>query len=508
MKKFIKTILLLFLLSPILLFSQSIKIDSAKFDVRWIASEDIYQNKIVILGCYGSDAPPFPCKIYEFDGEEWTALPNYCTKSGASVFPITEPLELNNYPQIHYDSTGNLWISGYRCMYQYKNSIWSKFFIDDTLQDYREYNYFTIDKNNFLWIETKGFYYPKRISFSELIKFTGKDFQSIKKYKTYGIFQNYGGGLCFSDQQRIVTLPDNRILLHRRLTKTIDESQENLKEDIGNLYYYNQDGTYKTELIQTASTPYLIPYYDTLNKHVFQIYPENENKIWFALGTLNFDTTFIDGGIVLHKDDNWIPFTETNGLKKLNSPYPTYESITKIIKLDAKQYMAFGEENIYKFSDDYQLEKISKDSILAYSRFIDASLSQFTSLESLEDYLLRPLSPYTTNITNVLLYKNKELWIFLQRGILVVDLQFITGIQEENLKNELIIYPNPTFTEININKLIAYSYYKIYNVYGTLVQEGTNLNNLINIQDLPTSIYFIEFYFNNQFLLSQKFIKL
>ncbi|HRS01755.1 MAG TPA: T9SS type A sorting domain-containing protein, partial [Bacteroidota bacterium] len=130
------------------------------------------------------------------------------------------------------------------------------------------------------------------------------------------------------------------------------------------------------------------------------------------------------------------------------------------------------------------------------------------SLESLEDYLLRPLSPYTTNITNVLLYKNKELWIFLQRGILVVDLQFITGIQEENLKNELIIYPNPTFTEININKLIAYSYYKIYNVYGTLVQEGTNLNNLINIQDLPTSIYFIEFYFNNQFLLSQKFIKL
>ncbi len=101
-----------------------------------------------------------------------------------------------------------------------------------------------------------------------------------------------------------------------------------------------------------------------------------------------------------------------------------------------------------------------------------------------------------------------ELWIFLAFGILRVNTEIITKVKEDDLKSENIIYPNPTFKEINISKEFVYSYYKIYNVYGSIVQEGINQNNSININDLPSSMYFIEFYLNNRFLSAQKFIKM
>jgi len=198
---------------------------------------------------------------------------------------------------------------------------------------------------------------------------------------------------------------------------------------------------------------------------------------------------------------------EANGLKKYNKNYPAYEPITKIIKLNPSQYMAFGKERIYAFSNDYLLQEIPKDSILNNSIYIAASLENFYTLDSLYIFLERD-GIFPGTITNVLMYNNNELWIFLAFGILRVNTEIITKVKEDDLKSENIIYPNPTFTEINISKEFEYSSYKIYNVYGSIVQEGINQNNSININDLPPSLYFIEFYRNNQFLSAQKFIKM
>ncbi|MBP7214939.1 MAG: T9SS type A sorting domain-containing protein [Candidatus Kapabacteria bacterium] len=517
MKIITKTFLLIVFFFPFSLYAQGFKVDSMVLDMEYIASEDIYRNNVAVLGQM-SDSNNWLCKVCVYDGENWEYLPYYCFNTQQGVIsPQAEPLVCTMDSQIHYDSSGNLWVSGATCMYQYKDGMWNKFYINDSLQNCRQYTYFTVDKNNNLWIETRGHTLtPKRLQFSELIRFNGKKFQIVKRFNSYYTFYLSDGKLLFSDQQRIVTLPDNRILLHLGFMKTLDFFGNVIMKEDGNLLYFNQDNTYRTELIQTATSSYFAPYPDTLDKRVLQIYPETENKIWFALDVSYPQDHIFDGGIVLLENGEWKPFTEANGLKKYNKNYPAYEPITKIIKLNPSQYMAFGkedmasfgkEESIYTFSNDYLLQEIPKDSILNNSIYIDASLENFYPLDSLYIFLERE-DIFPGTITNVLMYNNNELWIFLAFGILRVNTEIITKVKEDDLKSENIIYPNPTFTEINISKEFEYSYYKIYNVYGSIVQEGINQNNSININDLPSSMYFIEFYLNNRFLSAQKFIKM
>lgn len=514
----IKKLILLFILLypvlyPVVLLSDGFKIDSTILDMDGIISMDKYRNNIAVLGDMGYNHPlPYQLQVCVFDGKFWTYLPNYCTGSvQGAISPITEPLMCSWYSELHYDSTGAIWVSGYRCMYQYKNGQWRKFYIDDTLQDYRTYESFTVDKNNNLWVETSGWNSSKRIFFSELLKFDGDNFQIIKKYKSPYAFRTAGGS-CFSEEL-IVTLPDNRILIFVQGLHDLDEYGNPILDDIANLYYFNQDYTYTKELLQSASTPYMAPLYDTLDKSLYQIYPENENKIWFALNNYSQNNYWADGGIVLRENGTWIPFTEANGLVRKNYQFnPVYEAIHKIIKFSGNQYLAFGDERIYTFlEDDYQLKEIPKDTILNNSRYIHSKFVAYddNKLPKPIDYkYVAHLLSYPCAAKNLLLNENGELWVSLSVGILIFNTNFLTtSIKKDQDKNQGI-YPNPTFTEINISKEFEYSSYKIYNIYGSIVQECINQNNSININDLPPSMYFIEFYRNNQFLSAHKFIKM
>lgn len=69
---------------------------------------------------------------------------------------------------------------------------------------------------------------------------------------------------------------------------------------------------------------------------------------------------------------------------------------------------------------------------------------------------------------------------------------------------EINIYPNPSSDFIHVSGLRGISNYKVYNVLGKKIMEGTISNNqLLTVQNLTRGLYFIEFDEN----LTIKFIR-
>lgn len=88
------------------------------------------------------------------------------------------------------------------------------------------------------------------------------------------------------------------------------------------------------------------------------------------------------------------------------------------------------------------------------------------------------------------------------------------SIDEETLKNRIIVYPNPADTVLNINMpdgLVAdNASIKLYDINGRLIIDNTpTINNStikIDVQNLSNGVYLIHLK-NNQQTFSQLFIK-
>jgi hypothetical protein len=78
------------------------------------------------------------------------------------------------------------------------------------------------------------------------------------------------------------------------------------------------------------------------------------------------------------------------------------------------------------------------------------------------------------------------------------------GITESKINNKLKIYPNPSRDFMKISGLTEVENYKVYNLLGCKVMEGTISNNqILNIQNMIRGLYIIEF----DEIGSMKFIK-
>ena len=89
-------------------------------------------------------------------------------------------------------------------------------------------------------------------------------------------------------------------------------------------------------------------------------------------------------------------------------------------------------------------------------------------------------------------------------GILYISL---TGLWEENLKNNFIIYPNPVNSLLIIETTITYTSGKVLNSLGQTVLEFNNETTL-DVSTLVSGNYIISFIDkNNEILTTKKFIK-
>jgi len=67
-------------------------------------------------------------------------------------------------------------------------------------------------------------------------------------------------------------------------------------------------------------------------------------------------------------------------------------------------------------------------------------------------------------------------------------------VSEIEKNNEVPIYPNPTCDELNLNNLKAPATYRLLNMVGTTMQQGTLKvgNNTLSLQSLPDGMYLLE----------------
>lgn len=66
------------------------------------------------------------------------------------------------------------------------------------------------------------------------------------------------------------------------------------------------------------------------------------------------------------------------------------------------------------------------------------------------------------------------------------------GINTQELKNNISLYPNPSQDILNITSKAEIQSLKIYDISGQLVQEITKPISVINISHLPVGMYFVE----------------
>jgi hypothetical protein len=59
-------------------------------------------------------------------------------------------------------------------------------------------------------------------------------------------------------------------------------------------------------------------------------------------------------------------------------------------------------------------------------------------------------------------------------------------------QDEILIYPNPVKTVLNVKNISDRANYKIYNAAGQIVSTGIILNNKIDVNMLASGIYVID----------------
>ncbi len=73
-------------------------------------------------------------------------------------------------------------------------------------------------------------------------------------------------------------------------------------------------------------------------------------------------------------------------------------------------------------------------------------------------------------------------------------------------QTDILIYPNPVRTVLNVKNISKKANYKIYNTAGQMVSSGIILNNKIDVHNLINGVYVIDID-DNQVTAQKKFIK-
>jgi len=86
----------------------------------------------------------------------------------------------------------------------------------------------------------------------------------------------------------------------------------------------------------------------------------------------------------------------------------------------------------------------------------------------------------------------------------------VTGIPETSINLELSVYPNPTTNVLNLKvENVDGLIYQLFDMQGKLLENKTvvNTNTTINVENLPSSTYFLKVTKNSQVTKTFKIIK-
>lgn len=493
--KILLTLILISIIMPLRVSSLNVNIIDNKFEMLSFHEISKFQDQIAVL-CLLEDLPGSYNKaaVLVYNKGTWEKLPYEIVDGSSKSYLLCSTNSI-----INFDSSGNLWVSGFQ-MYKYSNGKWKEYSVKDDDWEYRDYNQFVVDKFNNLWITTYVINKETQAQYSELLRFDGESFETILKFDVPFSFIRRNAGVNATGSS-IAALPDGKIVLQRTLDKSEEDFKNNKTEDI---YFINQDKTYERKKLLTPSGPD----FNNHNKNISAIYPEGNDRIWFCLSEMRYlDNSECCSGLTLLENGNWKIFTEENGFEKKSSG--NYKPVYRIIKTDDDNYFLIGYKEIYLLDNNFRVKKLSWENLLNdYCKLI-ISHSYYNGekgIEYLQGLYLKDSVPLSKPIIGGIINNNGEIWLQLSMGILIFN-EPILSVSEDNVNNFIKVYPNPASDFIKLDGSSFFDTYYIINSLGKIVKEGTNNNSEISLTELPSGLYIIRLFRNNQSLKQLTFVK-
>jgi hypothetical protein len=474
------------------------KLINYNFEGKGFWDYDYYQGKMALL-IVDTDYPGYSFKpaVTLFENGEWKKLPGYVGND-----TMNKILPSDN-SQIHFDSSGNIWICGYS-LYKYDGNKWNEYrIVGDTLREYRHFRQFCIDKYNNIWI-TSFIRVSSSEVYSEFFKFDGKKFISIFKFPT---FLRLSGIEDFMATKVLSAMPDGRVVLHCIVTVSDDDFNNGDYKDV---YIFNQDMTAQRLRLPSASSFEASKY----TRAVSSIYTEEDGKIWFTLGRyswggiLGYEPGSCCSGITLYNKGEWVLFDQSNGLDTMSKDL--YAPIFRIAKLSNGSYFLVGRNSYYIMDSNNNMKLYHWDDFFNKAEFMVSNSNNYgdKAYEYLSNFLPYPPPMGYIETVQSVFAKDGKIFIGTYRGILIAKESDVLALDvaEETTLN-MVLYPNPAEEYINIPTIRNYSTYQIMNLLGMVVGSGIYSDNRIPVSDLPSGAYFVKLYgLNNTYTLNS-FIK-
>ncbi|MFP4543689.1 MAG: hypothetical protein ACLFQU_05590, partial [Candidatus Kapaibacterium sp.] len=433
-------------------YSYDFQIFDEGLDFQYCIHGDYHNSQYAILGQNNSSSQFDTSGVALYKEGKWRILPKEInTENGTS--------NLFTYPssEIHFDSSDNIWVSGYS-MYKYSEDEWEEIYIDDEDREKRKYWHFAIDKFNNVWVTTEVFYGPEK-HYSELLKYDGSEFHSIFKTSRGMSFYPLGTSVS-AHASPIAALPDGRIMV-QRMHHADEYSDPDAMDTVKGLYIFNQDHSYENILLETNTKVE----YKNKQKSLVKILPETNDKIWFALDYTSWTDKvmkFCCSGISIYENGEWMLFGEENGLENLGDTYDgVYMPITGMTKLKNGKMLVLSREKIYNIDQNNYLHELSWSEIFNSSKILISNSYYKTDkgIKKIKDKFDRVLDEETDGILKVLTINetpDNEIWLLSSFGLMMFEQALVSVGERTIAENSGLLYPNPAYDKVNIKDFEKY----------------------------------------------------
>lgn len=231
-----------------------------------------------------------------------------------------------------------------------------------------------------------------------------------------------------------------------------------------------------TLLANYGDTNHVFLFDDTLNLQKDSIIIErigfdiaylNEKQMLY-LPFITMHDTLYDGAIISNKRDTFFRF-KSEGFKLRNNDFKIHSSGYQLFTL--RSFTNWVNDSVWVDS----ISVVAFDS--AFNLLYDAHIvgMDYKSIDATNDLMVLMGGAFAWN-------EKVAIYVFRKSGM-------IKGIRESNIKNEIIVYPNPVSNILNFSEIDFQAQVQLFNTQGQLVLNTSQTQN-IDVSQLPGGLYF------------------
>lgn len=498
-KNFIYILLMILSFQIVLIAQKPLVISDLKINCQNIMVSKQFNKDIYFLGTI-----PNQNGIYQ-----------YMTLTKYSDGKISEiPLELYNNGNLEkfkvsakdemaIDANGNIYLLG-NGIYKYNGNSWSVFRINDEFENFRKYTEIEISKDNKIWFLTEV---RELIGENNMLGEYHTKLYRKSDEKLDLVYQENWGTLVFD---KLFALENGKVAIQKIYNKVnpYDVKKYNFDSTLYDLWIYDENLNMEYDRVNTPSGE---PF-NNMNKRIISLTSNKNSDLFISLQS-NFYSVIIPGtkyrqccgGYAEKIDNKWQKYDTSYGFRFLENAYNSFSShynLTEnkvlLIKLSESDYPN-------KIFDKKEKTVIDVKSNEIYMNSSVITVKDWENIAMLNE----DLHLYCHNIIEL----EDNLWFINQHFIIIIpksNFDNLMSVEDNKSIDNFIIYPNPVKEELYFEDKISIniSSFKIIDNTGKIVLSNKFNSNNINVSDLTSGVYFIEFFDKyNNILKSAKFTK-